>query len=29
MIVIEEPRKDFTLSFINILKLELVKKKGE
>ena len=29
MIFIEEPRKDFTLAFINILKLELAKKRGE
>ena len=29
MIFIEEPRKDFTIAFINILKLELAKKRGE
>lgn len=29
MILIEEPRKDFTLAFINILKFELAKKRGE
>jgi len=29
MIFIDEPRKDFTLAFINILKLELAKKRGE
>lgn len=29
MILIDEPRKDFTLAFINILKLELAKKRGE
>jgi hypothetical protein len=28
MIFIEEPRKDFTIAFINILKLELAKKRG-
>jgi hypothetical protein len=29
MILIEEPRKDFTIAFINILKLEFAKKRGE